>query len=114
MKIEMLATGIFCIDSNVEYAAYPNAGTCKACSTGEQFGVQFIGAIVIFSWTAVTTGILFKVIDITLGMRVPEEIEDVGMDASEHGFTSANGNSVFPYDTQPEPIKTVTVSSDQP
>ncbi len=34
----LLATGIFCTDVNVQYAAYPNVN--DACRTGEQFGVQ--------------------------------------------------------------------------
>ena len=34
----LLATGIFCIDVNVQYAAYPNVN--NACTSGEQFGVQ--------------------------------------------------------------------------
>eukprot|EP00961_Rhodomonas_salina_P135528 1823675-Rhodomonas_salina.2 len=32
------ATGIFCTDKNVQYAAYPNVN--NACGRGEQFGVQ--------------------------------------------------------------------------
>jgi Amt family ammonium transporter len=34
----LLAAGIFCTDSNVRYAGYPNTNT--ACKSGEQFGVQ--------------------------------------------------------------------------
>ncbi len=100
----LLATGIFCTDANVEYAAYPNAGTCKACSTGEQFGVQFIGAIAIFSWTAIMSGLLFMTIKMTIGIRVSEEVEEVGLDISEHGPSAAN-NVVFPME---DPVKTVT------
>jgi len=106
----LLATGIFCTDANVEYAAYPNAGTCKACSTGEQFGVQFIGAIAIFSWTAIMSGLLFMTIKMTIGIRVSEEVEDVGLDISEHG-PSAASNVVFP---MADPIKTVEVTNQEP
>lgn len=104
----LLATGIFCTDDNVAYAAYPNVENCKACATGEQFGVQFIGAIVIFLWTAVTSGGLFMIIKMTIGIRVPEEIEDAGMDISEHGVSNVASNSIFPMD---EPVKVVAVSS---
>lgn len=106
----LLATGIFCTDANAEYAAYPNAGTCKACSTGEQFGVQFIGAIAIFAWTAVMSGALFMTIKMTIGIRVSEEVEDVGLDISEHGPSAAN-NVVFPME---DPVKAVTVSNEAP
>jgi len=100
----LLATGIFCTDENAAYAAYPNVENCKACSTGEQFGVQFIGAIVIFLWTAVMSGALFMVIKMTIGIRVPEDVEDAGMDVSEHGAPAGGSSSIFPMD---EPVKTV-------
>jgi len=105
----VVATGIFCTDANVAYAAYPNAETCKACETGEQFGVQIIGAIVIFVWVAGTSGALFMAIKMTMGLRVSELVEEEGMDISEHGLPS--GNSIFPID---EPIKVVAVSSEEP
>jgi len=35
----LIATGIFCIDSNVQYAAYPNIN--EACKSGEQFGITY-------------------------------------------------------------------------
>jgi len=108
----LLATGLFCTDENVAYAAYPNTETCFACSSGEQFGVQFIGAIVIFLWVAITSGGMFMLIKVTIGIRVPEEIEDAGMDVSEHGVpANVNGNSIFPME---EPVKVVAVSSEAP
>lgn len=39
--------------------------------------------------TAVTMTIVFKVIDRTLGLRVSEEEEIIGLDATEHGLSSA-------------------------
>ena len=83
----LLATGLFCTDSNAAYAAYPNACAdpskaadgeeCTvACSTFEQFGVQFVGAIVIFLWTAVMSGLLFMALKLTIGMRVEESVEE--------------------------------------
>lgn len=115
----LLATGLFCTDANAAYAAYPNACAdpskaadgeeCTvACSTFEQFGVQFVGAIVIFLWTAVMSGLLFTALKFTIGMRVEEAVEEAGMDVSEHG--APNGNAVFPMD---EPVKTVTVESNE-
>jgi Amt family ammonium transporter len=105
----VLATGIFCTDANVAYAAYPNSETCTACKSGEQFGVQIIGVLAIFAWTAIMSGILFLVIKLTIGLRVPEEIEDVGLDVSEHG--APNPNQVVPMDY---PTKIVSISNDTP
>ena len=80
----LIATGIFCTDANVQYAAYPNVN--DACGRGEQFGVQIVGCLAIIGWTLATAGALFLTIDATIGMRVSEEIEDAGLDASEHGL----------------------------
>jgi ammonium transporter, Amt family len=78
------AVGIFCIDSNVQYAAYPN--TNMACKTGEQFGVQIVGSLAIFAWTVGTSAIMFLGIKYTVGLRITSEAEDLGLDASEHGI----------------------------
>ena len=37
--------------------------------------------------TAITMTIVFKVIDRTLGLRVSEEEEIIGLDATEHGLS---------------------------
>ena len=41
--------------------------------------------------TAITMTIVFKVIDRTLGLRVSEEEEIIGLDATEHGRIQFNG-----------------------
>ena len=55
----------------------------------ELLGIQLIGIIAVLAWTAVTMFIAFKVIDKTIGLRVTEEEEIVGLDAKEHGLASA-------------------------
>ena len=82
------AVGIFCIDSNVQYAAYPNTNT--ACKSGEQFGVQIVGSLAIFAWTVGTSAIMFLGIKYTVGLRITSEAEDMGLDASEHGIAWDN------------------------
>mmetsp|Transcript_924 Transcript_924/g.2301 ORF Transcript_924/g.2301 Transcript_924/m.2301 type:complete len:210 (+) Transcript_924:1012-1641(+) len=79
----LLCVGIFCTDANIQYAAYPNAN--KACESGEQFGVQIVGMITICVWTAFTAGIVFFGIKSTMGLRISDEAEEIGMDISEHG-----------------------------
>merc|ERR1711966_377909 len=39
----------------------------------------------------VTAGLLFVTINATIGMRVPEEVEDEGLDSSEHGLVAYGG-----------------------
>ena len=81
----LLCAGIFCIDSNVQYAAYPGTPN-NACKTGEQFGMQVVGGLCIMVWTVVMTGATFLFIKYTVGVQVSEEVEMDGLDASEHGL----------------------------
>ena len=50
---------------------------------------QFGGMGVTILWTAVTITIAFTVIKKTIGLRVTEEEEIIGLDATEHGLPSA-------------------------
>lgn len=54
-----------------------------------QLGLQCLGVITVLAWTAVTMFIVFKLIDKTVGLRVTEEEEIVGLDSKEHGLASA-------------------------
>ena len=47
--------------------------------------IQLVGAAAIIAWTAGTSFIVFKTIDLTIGMRVSREEETIGLDRSEHG-----------------------------
>ena len=47
--------------------------------------VQAIGVVSVFIWTFGTAFILFKLIDLTIGLRVSKEDELKGLDLSEHG-----------------------------
>ena len=55
----------------------------------ELLGTQLIGIVAVLAWTAVTMFIAFKIIDKTVGLRVSEEEEIVGLDSKEHGLASA-------------------------
>lgn len=48
-------------------------------------GVQLVGILAAFVWTFVLAFIMFKVIDMTMGLRVSPEEETEGLDFSEHG-----------------------------
>ena len=54
-----------------------------------QLGVQVLGVIGIAAYTLITMFIVFKIIDKTIGLRVPAKIEIDGLDVHEHGLTSA-------------------------
>ena len=52
-----------------------------------------VGSVVIF--VAVTMGIIFKLIDLTIGLRVSKEEEIKGLDIEEHGMESYAGFQIF-------------------
>ena len=53
------------------------------------FGLQLLGFVSVAAWTAVTITITFLIIKATVGLRVTEEEEIVGLDPTEHGLASA-------------------------
>ena len=54
-----------------------------------QLGLQLLGFAAVAAWTAVTITITFYVIKAVVGLRVTEEEEIIGLDATEHGLPSA-------------------------
>ena len=54
-------------------------------SIGAQLGVQALGVLVVLAWCGIVTWLLLVLLDATLGLRVSEESESVGLDLAEHG-----------------------------
>lgn len=54
-----------------------------------QLGIQCLGVLTVGAWAAVCITITFLIIKATVGLRVTEEEEIIGLDATEHGLTSA-------------------------
>ena len=52
-------------------------------------GLQLLGILSVAAWTAITITITFLVIRATVGLRVTEEEEIIGLDPTEHGLPSA-------------------------
>lgn len=57
------------------------------------FGIQVLGVAVVGIYIAVVMTIVFKLIDVTVGLRVPAETEIAGLDIKEHGLM--NGYADF-------------------
>ena len=55
----------------------------------ELMGLQLVGFAAVAAWTVVTITLAFLLIKATLGLRVSEEEEIIGLDATEHGLPSA-------------------------
>ena len=60
-----------------------------------QLGVQCLGVVACLGFTAVAMGIVFKIIDALLGLRVSRETELRGLDIDEHGLESYSGFQIF-------------------
>ena len=55
----------------------------------KQLGIQLLGMGATILWTAITITIAFLIIKALVGLRVSQDEEIVGLDACEHGLTSA-------------------------
>jgi Amt family ammonium transporter len=53
-----------------------------------QLAVQAIGVLAVFVWVVVTAFIVFKTVDLLIGLRVSEKEEQIGLDIEEHGIES--------------------------
>jgi Amt family ammonium transporter len=52
---------------------------------GAQLWIQFKGVITTFIWSGVVAAIAYKIVDLTIGLRVSEEDEREGLDTASHG-----------------------------
>ena len=55
-----------------------------------QLGIQLLGLITVDAYVLIVMFLVFKVIDKTIGLRVPAEVEIDGLDIHEHGLASAS------------------------
>ena len=84
-----IAVGLFATASAPGFAA---AGIREGLFYGgglTQLGKQLGGMCVTAAWTVVTIYIAFVIIRATVGLRVTEEEELMGLDSTEHGLPSA-------------------------
>ena len=52
-------------------------------------GIQLLGLITVDAYVLIVMFLIFKIIDKTIGLRVPAEVEIDGLDIHEHGLASA-------------------------
>jgi Amt family ammonium transporter len=55
-----------------------------------QVWIQLKGVLITIVWSAVVSFIAYKIVDMTIGLRVTEEQEREGLDISSHGETAYN------------------------
>ena len=61
-----------------------------AYSIAGQVWIQLKGVLITIVWSGVVAVIAFKIVDLTIGLRVTEEQEREGLDISSHGETAYN------------------------
>ena len=88
-----IAVGLFATNSAPGYSIADSKGNeLVGLFYGGGFkllGLQLTGFAAVAAWTAVTITIVFLIIKATLGLRVTEEEEIIGLDPTEHGLPSA-------------------------
>ena len=60
-----------------------------------QLGVQLVGSASVVAFVVVSMTIVFKLIDLTVGLRISREEELRGLDIGEHGMEAYSGFQVF-------------------
>jgi Amt family ammonium transporter len=88
----LLAVGIFALGTGegsiVADAAY-TAGAAGLIYGGYQlFLIQVVGVILSIVWAFGVSFIVFKILDMAIGLRVSEEHEITGLDIVEHGISA--------------------------
>ncbi|EKN4208333.1 ammonium transporter AmtB [Yersinia ruckeri] len=79
-----ILTGVFTASS------FGGTGYATGVTMGHQVGVQLFSVGVCILWSAVVAFIAFKIADVIVGLRVPEEQEREGLDVNSHGENAYN------------------------
>jgi Amt family ammonium transporter len=67
-------------------------GVVLARPVSAQLGVQAIAVIVVAAWSIIATYVIAKIAAITVGLRVDQEAETLGLDFAAHGETGYHVN----------------------
>ena len=60
-------------------------------SIAHQLLVQAEGVVITIVWSGIVAAICYKIVDLVIGLRVPEEEEREGLDISSHGESAYHG-----------------------
>ncbi len=85
----LIAVGIFSVgmgDGILAGAAYAAGAPGLLYGGVSQLVIQVVGAIASIIWAFVAAFVVFKLIDLVIGLRVSEADEVAGLDITEHGI----------------------------
>jgi len=60
-----------------------------------QLGIQMVGITAVIIWVVLSMSVVFKLIDLTVGLRISGEEELRGLDIGEHGMEAYGGFQIF-------------------
>lgn len=88
----VLAAGLFATEDNYK-AAYYDYGDKTPCglfyscndNAGNQFAAQLVFVLAVVGWVGGVATAMFTLLKMTVGLRVSDEVETMGMDAAKHG-----------------------------
>ncbi|WP_432757896.1 ammonium transporter [Spongiibacter taiwanensis] len=80
----ILGTFLAGIFASADLGVFSGQGLAEGVSIAAQLKVQLIGIAATFAYTAVVTYVLFKVIDVLIGLRVSPDEESEGLDLVGH------------------------------
>ena len=79
-----LLTGIFVAEG------LGGSGLAEGMTIGKQVWAQFLSIVVTVVWSGVLSFIILKIVDATVGLRVEEDEERMGLDLSQHNERGYN------------------------
>ncbi|CFQ40382.1 ammonium transporter [Yersinia frederiksenii] len=82
--IGCILTGVF------TSASLGGTGYATGVTMGHQVGVQLFSVGVCLVWSGVVAFVAYKIADLVVGLRVPEEQEREGLDVNSHGENAYN------------------------
>jgi Amt family ammonium transporter len=73
-----------------DYTANPGSLSPGAYAMGTQVWTQIKAVVVTLLWSGIGSAILFKIVDVVIGLRVTTEEEREGLDVTDHGERAYN------------------------
>ncbi|MCF8056454.1 MAG: ammonium transporter [Desulfocapsa sp.] len=82
--------GTLCLGIFASTAVNPGGVDGLLAGNAAQLGKQAFGVVVVGTYTLVVSWILLKIINSTMGLRVEEDAEVIGLDSTQHSETAYN------------------------
>jgi Amt family ammonium transporter len=106
-----LATGLFVVAASKTGLTAAEVNGLTHGGGLEQFGRQALGVIAVAPYSFIVTFVILKALDLTVGIRLPDDDEVAGLDVAEHGERAYIFGGAGPVLGIPEAIPVHTASA---